>query len=82
MCGLIRRYGAAEPTLMMALLQLLDNCAAVLPVTNPARWTATAEQTELILDDAARMIAQPADLAPARYTAETLQRIVRTHLPS
>ena len=31
MCGLIRRYGSAEPTLSMALLRLLENCAAVLP---------------------------------------------------
>ena len=31
MCGLIRRYGSAEPTLPVALLRLLENCAAVLP---------------------------------------------------
>ena len=31
MCGLIRRYGSGEPTLSMALLRLLENCAAVLP---------------------------------------------------
>ena len=29
MCGLIRRYGSAEPTVSVALLGLLDNCAAL-----------------------------------------------------
>jgi uncharacterized membrane protein len=28
-CGLIRRYGAGEPTVAHALLRLLGNCAAV-----------------------------------------------------
>ena len=36
MCGLIRRYGSAEPTLSLALLRLLENCAAVLPAIPPA----------------------------------------------
>jgi len=80
MCGLIRRYGAAEPTLMLALLQLLDNCAAVLPAADPARWATIGEHTELILDDATRTIQQPADLAPVRATAQTLLGIVETHL--
>ena len=35
MCGLIRRYGSGEPTLVMALLRLLDNCAAVLAAERP-----------------------------------------------
>ena len=82
MCGLIRRYGAAEPTLVLALLQLLESCAAVLPDSDPARWAAIAEQTGLILDDAARMIAQPADLTPVQNAADALQRVVRTHLPA
>jgi uncharacterized membrane protein len=80
MCGLIRRYGAAEPTLMLALLQLLDSCAAVLPAADSARWAAIGEQTELILGDAARTIPQAADLAPVRDSAQTLLGIVATHL--
>ena len=63
MCGLIRRYGSTEPTLSIALLRLLENCAAVLPA-DPARWSALREQAELIVADATRTVAQPADLAP------------------
>jgi uncharacterized membrane protein len=79
-CGLIRRYGAAEPTLIVALLQLLDNCAAVLPATEIVRWAAVGEQCDLILDDAVRSIAQPADLAPVRAAAQTLQQLVATRI--
>src|SRR6476660_2169669 len=53
MCGLIRRYGSAEPTLSIALLRLLDNCAVVLPA-DPARFSALAEQADLIVADATR----------------------------
>ena len=78
MCGLIRRYGSGEPTLSAALLRLLDNCAAVLP-DDPDRWAAIEEQTTLILDDATREIAQPADLAPVKAAAAQLQQRVGTH---
>ena len=80
MCGLIRRYGSAEPTLVMALLRLLDNCAAVLPADDPERWAAVGAQTDLILDDATRNTGQPADLAPVTAAARSLQRIVSPHL--
>src|SRR6476661_6582303 len=78
MCGLIRRYGSGEPTLSAALLRLLDNCAAVLP-DDPDRWAAIGEQAKLILDDATREIAQPADLAPVKAAAAQLQQRVGTH---
>jgi uncharacterized membrane protein len=77
MCGLIRRYGSGEPTLSAALLRLLDNCAAVLP-DDPDRWAAIEEQTNLILDDATREIAQPADVAPVKAAAAQLQQRVGT----
>jgi uncharacterized membrane protein len=77
MCGLIRRYGSGEPTLSAALLRLLDNCAAVLP-DDPDRWAAIEEQTTLILDDATREIAQPADVAPVKAAAAQLQQRVGT----
>ena len=78
MCGLIRRYGSGEPTLSAALLRLLDNCAAVLP-DDPDRWAAIGDQAKLILDDATREIAQPADLAPVKAAAAQLQQRVGTH---
>jgi uncharacterized membrane protein len=79
MCGLIRRYGSAEPTLLVALLQLLENCAAVLPA-DPARWSALGEQADLIVADATRAIAQPADLAGVTAAGAAFQESVRQYL--
>jgi len=74
MCGLIRRYGSAEPTVSLALLRLLENCAAVLPDNSP-RWADLDDQADLILADATREIAQPADLlAVSAATAELRAR--------
>ena len=78
MCGLIRRYGSGEPTVSLALLRLLDDCAAVLP-DDPARWAAIGEQAELILADATRETAQPADLTPVVAAATELSRQVARH---
>src|SRR4051795_801470 len=75
MCGLLRRYGCAEPSVSLALLGLLHKCAAVL-ADDPPRWAAVGEQAELILADATRETAQPADLAPVVAAAADLQRRV------
>ena len=79
MCGLIRRYGSAEPTLSIALLRLLDNCAVVLPA-DPARFSALAEQADLIVADATRNIGQPADLIAVTAAGAAVQATVRDHL--
>ena len=79
MCGLIRRYGSAEPTVSIALLQLLECCAAVLPA-DTVRWSAVAEQAELILADATRNIPQAADLATVTAAGAALQDAVRPHI--
>jgi uncharacterized membrane protein len=77
MCGLLRRYGCAEPTVSLALLGLLHKCAAVL-ADDPPRWAAVGEQADLILADATRETAQPADLAPVVAAAADLQwRVAR-----
>ena len=80
MCGLIRRYGSSEPTLSVALLRLLANCAAVLP-DDPARWAALADQADLILDDAMRETAQPADTLPVQTAHRDLQATISAHRP-
>jgi uncharacterized membrane protein len=72
MCGLIRRYGASEPTVSLALLRLLDSCASVLPPGHPRQadvWT----QAELIVTDAQSQVANPADLAPVLTAAQALR---------
>jgi uncharacterized membrane protein len=77
MCGLIRRYGSAEPTVSLALLRLLENCAYV-SLDEPDRWAAIDEEAGLILDDSQRTIGQPADLPAVRAATETLQQATRT----
>jgi uncharacterized membrane protein len=85
MCGLIRRYGSVEPTLSLALLRLLDDCAALLPKDSD-RWVDLDQQADLILADATREIAQPADvLAVAAAVTDLKARVAgssgRDHPP-
>src|SRR5439155_19196319 len=51
MCGLIRRYGAREPTVAHALLRLLGNCAAIAG-DDPERFGAIEEQARIVIADA------------------------------
>jgi uncharacterized membrane protein len=78
MCGLIRRYGAREPTVAHALLRLLSSCAAVVP-DDPERCTAIEEQASIVIADAERQVAQPADLAFARAEANSVRRLLAEH---
>jgi uncharacterized membrane protein len=75
MCGLIRRYGAGEPTVAQALLRLLGNCAAV-AADDPERYPAIEEQARIIVSDAEREVAQPADLGFIHAEAESVFRAV------
>ena len=78
MCGLIRRYGAGEPTVAHALLRLLGNCAAVAG-DDPGHGAAIDEQARLIVSDAEREVAQPADLDFAHAEAESVLQAVAGH---
>jgi uncharacterized membrane protein len=78
MCGLIRRYGAGEPTVAHALLRLLGNCAAVAE-DNPGHCAAIGEQARIIVADAEREVAQPADLGFAHAEAESVRRTLAGH---
>ena len=75
MCGLIRRYGASEPTVANALLRLLGNCAAVAG-DDPERRAAINEQAQIIIADAEREVAQPADLALTHAEADSVLQAV------
>lgn len=70
-CGAIRRYGAHEPTVCVALLRLLGTCSELIG-DNPGRRTAIAHEAALILAAAEREIAEPADLARVRDAARHL----------
>ncbi len=73
MCGLIRRYGAREPTVMLALLRLLDGCTEV-SGDDPDRRSAILEQAELIGAAAAREMPQPVDVGAVRAAVDALSR--------
>jgi uncharacterized membrane protein len=73
MCGLIRRYGSKEPTVSMALLRLLETCTAAVRDESD-RWIAIDEQAHLIVEDAQREIAQPADVSPVCTAAALLHQ--------
>jgi uncharacterized membrane protein len=80
MCGLIRRYGAREPTVAHALLRLLGNCAAVAG-DDAERRAAIEEQANVVIADAEREVAQPADLALAYSEAEAVRQLAAGHRP-
>jgi len=71
--GLIRRYGAGEPTVAQALLRLLGSCAT-LGLDDPDRWAAIERQAEFIVAAAERTVAEPADLAVVHTEAANLRR--------
>jgi uncharacterized membrane protein len=71
LCGMIRRYGAAEPIVCLALLRLLSSCAALIG-DDPARRAAIEKQVALIVLDAERKIGQPEDFLAVRAAAEAI----------
>jgi uncharacterized membrane protein len=74
-CALVRRYGAKEPAVALAQLRMLRNVASMVG-TDEERRAAIAVHVRLLLDDAERTVAQPADLEPIRAEADRLLRFV------
>jgi uncharacterized membrane protein len=73
MCGLIRRFGGAEPTVCVALLQLLEKCAVVVG-DDAIRRAAIEKQADLILADAERRIALADDLLLVQTATEAVRK--------
>jgi uncharacterized membrane protein len=73
--GLVRRYGAAEPSVVQALLRLLTTCA-VRVGHDPGRWDAIEEQARLVVADAERSEPNPADLAAVRAWAADVAAVL------
>jgi uncharacterized membrane protein len=69
-CSLIRRYGAAEPTVSAALLIMLHDAQAL--ITDPDRIQVLAGEARLVLSDAEQLTRQPADLLQVRDQAALL----------
>ena len=66
--GQIRRYGCAEPRVDRALLRVLATTGRF--CHDPDDRALIAGHVQLVVDDAQRAIAQPADLAPVRAHAD------------
>ena len=60
--GPIRRYGAAEPTVVVALLQLMTLSADAARSRRQVRREAIRGEAALLLEDAERRTENPADL--------------------
>lgn len=71
-CAQIRRYGAAEPAVALALIAMLDSTAHV--TQRADRKDAMLAQLDLVLADASREIKQPSDLEPVHAAATQLRR--------
>jgi uncharacterized membrane protein len=72
LCGMIRRYGASEPIVCLALLRLLSSCAALIG-DDRLRREAIEKQVGLIVLDAEQKIAQPEDVVGVRSAAAAIQ---------
>ena len=72
-CGLLRRYGAREPTLVTALLRMLVTCAYLGP---PSAMAVIEEQAAQVVMAAELAELLPPDLATVHKHAERLRRAV------
>jgi uncharacterized membrane protein len=72
--GLMRRYGAAEPTVVHALLRTLTAVLASVPDDDARR--AVAKQADLLVRAAERQTREPADLHDVHAQYEALQRML------
>lgn len=70
-CAQIRRYGASEPTVIRELISLLSSTAHL--TDDPARRAEILRQLDLMVSDAERAIAQPADLIDICAAAKDLR---------
>lgn len=73
-CGLLRRYGGGEPTVLRSVLRLLRTCAEV--TVDPARLAAVSREAEMIAQTAQREMGQAEDAERVRSLADELQAFV------
>jgi uncharacterized membrane protein len=71
--GLIRRYGASEPTVVVALLRLLTAVALTMSA-QPDDLRVIEEQAELLVAGARRSVEEPLDLALFAHEQEELRQ--------
>lgn len=71
-CGQIRRYGAGEPAVVIAVLAMLRDVAACSSTDEAAR--AITEQAAMVVDAAQREISEPNDVDRVRQAADAVER--------
>ena len=78
-CAQIRRYGAPEPIVATAVIDLLRTAASAVSVEPAERHGAIEYQLDLILADCERRVEQPADLESVRRDVSQLRAMLRMH---
>jgi uncharacterized membrane protein len=73
--GLLRRYGAKEPTVVQALLHLLSTMAST-GAANPDLWAALEHEADLLVRAAEREVVEPADLSVVYAEADALRHVL------
>jgi len=71
--GLLRRYGASEPTVLQALLSLLSTVAST-GAADPDLWAVFQHEADLLVRAGEREVVEPADLAVIYAEADSLRR--------
>ena len=73
--GLIRRFGASEPTVIAAMLRLLVVTVEAMGV-EPDRWAAVENEADLLVVAAQRAVIEPADLEVVNRERAALQHLL------
>jgi uncharacterized membrane protein len=79
--GLIRRFGATEPTVIQALLRLLSTVLYACG-DDPQRCATLENQANLLIAAAEREAVEPADLDIVYAEADTLRQALAARQPS
>ncbi|MCX5044125.1 DUF2254 domain-containing protein [Aldersonia sp. NBC_00410] len=75
-CGQIRRFGASEPTIAQALIEMLTTATNALAADADGRRASIGNELDLVLADAQRCIAQRADLTPVQHDGSALRALL------
>jgi len=75
--GLIRRFGASEPTVIAAMLRLLAAAVGAMGA-EPDRWAAVENEADLLVVAAQRSVVEPADLHLVHRERAALEDLLLT----
>jgi uncharacterized membrane protein len=73
--GLIRRFGASEPTVIAAMLRLLATTVEAMSA-EPDRWAAVENEANLLVTAAERSVVEPVDLQQVHHERAALEHLL------